>query len=176
MYSRKSIVPRMESWGTLALTRYSWGEPLKGIYYWENKAKYLTRNSVGLTFGSCHKSFTMISSLSEMYFRFRRFILLVKKKKVISMNNDSSTSSCCHCSYKSHAYSQIIRFVTYLFYKIGYLTNTKTLSWENKKKVFVQMRLDYLFIWLDYSLLFIWWRCHYDIKINIFISYYNLNN
>ena len=35
----------------------------------------------------------MIISLSELYFRFRRFILLVQTKKVISMNYGSSTSS-----------------------------------------------------------------------------------
>ena len=33
-----------------------------------------------------------ITSLSELYFRFRRFILLVQTKKVISMNYGSSTS------------------------------------------------------------------------------------
>ena len=36
--------------------------------------------------------FAMISSLSELYFRFRRFILLVQMKKVISMNYGSSAS------------------------------------------------------------------------------------
>ena len=35
----------------------------------------------------------MITSLSELYFRIRRFILLVQMKKVISMNYDNSTSS-----------------------------------------------------------------------------------
>ena len=33
------------------------------------------------------------SRLSELYFRFRRFVLLVQTKKVISMNYGSSTSS-----------------------------------------------------------------------------------
>ena len=37
--------------------------------------------------------FAMITNVSELYFRFRRFILLVQTKKVISMNYDSSTSS-----------------------------------------------------------------------------------
>ena len=36
---------------------------------------------------------TTITSLSELYFRFRRFILLVQTGKVISMNYDSSTSN-----------------------------------------------------------------------------------
>ena len=37
------------------------------------------------------KPLALITSLSELYFRFRRFILLVQMKKVISMNYDSST-------------------------------------------------------------------------------------
>ena len=37
--------------------------------------------------------FAMITSLSEPYFRFRRFIFLVKTKKVISMNYGCITSS-----------------------------------------------------------------------------------
>ena len=44
-------------------------------------------------FGSFKNPFATITSLSEFYFRSRRFILLVKTKKVISMNYDSSTSS-----------------------------------------------------------------------------------
>ena len=44
-------------------------------------------------FGSFKNPFAMITSLSELYFRFRRFILLVQTKKVISMNYGSSTSS-----------------------------------------------------------------------------------
>ena len=35
-------------------------------------------------FGSIKNPFTMITSLSELYFRFRKFILLVQMKKVIS--------------------------------------------------------------------------------------------
>ena len=35
----------------------------------------------------------VITSLSELYFRLRRFVLLVQTKKVISMNYDSSTSN-----------------------------------------------------------------------------------
>ena len=35
----------------------------------------------------------MITSLSELYFRIRRFILLEQTKKVVSMNYGSSTSS-----------------------------------------------------------------------------------
>ena len=44
-------------------------------------------------FGSFKSPFATITSLSELYFRFRRFILLLQKKKAISMNYDSSTSS-----------------------------------------------------------------------------------
>ena len=43
-------------------------------------------------FGSFN-SFVTITSLSELYCRFRRFILLVQRKKVISMNCDSWTNS-----------------------------------------------------------------------------------
>ena len=39
------------------------------------------------------KPFLTITSLSELYVRIRRFILLVQTKKVISMNYGSSTSS-----------------------------------------------------------------------------------
>ena len=44
-------------------------------------------------FSSFKKLFATITSLSELYFRFRRFILLVQMKKVNSMNYGSSTSS-----------------------------------------------------------------------------------
>ena len=44
-------------------------------------------------FGSFKDPLAMITSLSELYFRFKRFILLVQTKKVISMNYGSSTSS-----------------------------------------------------------------------------------
>ena len=37
--------------------------------------------------------FAMITSLSELYFRFRRYILLVQTNKVTSMNYGSSTRS-----------------------------------------------------------------------------------
>ena len=40
--------------------------------------------------------FAMITSLSELYLRFRRCIMLVQTKKVISMNYGSSTSSWNH--------------------------------------------------------------------------------
>ena len=43
-------------------------------------------------FGSFKNPFAVITSLSELYFRFRRFILLVQMKKVISINYGSSTS------------------------------------------------------------------------------------
>ena len=44
-------------------------------------------------FGSFKNPFATITSLSELYFRFRRFILLVEMKKVISMNYGSSRSN-----------------------------------------------------------------------------------
>ena len=44
-------------------------------------------------FGSFRNPFATITSLSELYSRIRRFILLVQMKKVISMNYGSSTSS-----------------------------------------------------------------------------------
>ena len=43
-------------------------------------------------FGSFKNPFAMITSLAELYFRFRRFVLLVWTKKIISMNYGSSTS------------------------------------------------------------------------------------
>ena len=44
-------------------------------------------------FGIFKNPLIMITCLSELYFRFRRFILLVQTKKVISINYGSSTSS-----------------------------------------------------------------------------------
>ena len=44
-------------------------------------------------FGSFKNSFATITSLSELYFKFRRFILLPQTIKVISMNYRSSKSS-----------------------------------------------------------------------------------
>ena len=44
-------------------------------------------------FGSFKNPFATITSLYELYFRFRRFILLVEIKKVNSMNYGSSASS-----------------------------------------------------------------------------------
>ena len=46
-----------------------------------------------LKFGSFKNPFATITSLSELYFRFRRFIVLVQTKKVISMDYGSCTSS-----------------------------------------------------------------------------------
>ena len=43
-------------------------------------------------FGSFKNPFAMITSLSELYFRFRRSILLLQKKIVIFMNYGSSTT------------------------------------------------------------------------------------
>ena len=44
-------------------------------------------------FGSFKNLFAMITSLSELYLRIRRFFSLVQTKKVISMNYGSNTSS-----------------------------------------------------------------------------------
>ena len=44
-------------------------------------------------FGSFKNPFTTISILPELYFRFRKFILLAQTKKVISVNYGSSTST-----------------------------------------------------------------------------------
>ena len=44
-------------------------------------------------FGSFKNPFATIFSLSELYFRIRRFILLVETKNVISMNYGSSKSN-----------------------------------------------------------------------------------
>ena len=56
---------------------------------WEVMNSFLI--SIG-KFGSFKNPFAVITSLSELYFRFRRFILLVQMKKVISINYGSSTS------------------------------------------------------------------------------------
>ena len=44
-------------------------------------------------FGRFKNPFAMITSLSELYFRFKRFILFAQMKKVISMNYGSNTRS-----------------------------------------------------------------------------------
>ena len=44
-------------------------------------------------FDSFKNPFAMITNLSELYFRFRRFILFVKTKKVLSLNYGSSKGS-----------------------------------------------------------------------------------
>ena len=44
-------------------------------------------------FGSFKNPFATITSLSELYFRFIRFILLTQTKEVISKNYDNSTSN-----------------------------------------------------------------------------------
>ena len=64
--------------------------------YWKSgKSTHFSRWSTSLLFGSFFKDFTNHStaSLSEVYFRFRRFILVVQTKKFISMNYGSSASS-----------------------------------------------------------------------------------
>ena len=62
------------------------------------RAKLLGSNGVSCfssicKFGSFKNPFAMITILPELYFRFRRFILLVQIKKVISMNYGSSTEN-----------------------------------------------------------------------------------
>ena len=49
-------------------------------------------DSFYLKFASFKNPFATITSLFELYFRFRRFILLVQTKKVISMNSGSNLS------------------------------------------------------------------------------------
>ena len=44
-------------------------------------------------FGSFKNPFATVTSLSELYFRIKRFISLLQTKKVISMNSGSNTSS-----------------------------------------------------------------------------------
>ena len=44
-------------------------------------------------FGSLKSPFATITGLSELYFRFRRFILLVQTQRVISMNYGSNICS-----------------------------------------------------------------------------------
>ena len=62
------------------------------------RAKFLGSNGLFCfisicKFGSFKNPFATITSLFELYFRIRRFILLVQTKKVISMNYGSSTIS-----------------------------------------------------------------------------------
>ena len=62
------------------------------------RAKFLGSNGLFCfisicEFGSFKNSFATVTSLSELYFIFRRFILLVQMKKVVFMNSGSSTSS-----------------------------------------------------------------------------------
>ena len=62
------------------------------------RAKFLGSNGLFCfssicKFGSFKNPFATITSLSELYFRIRRFILLIQTKKAISMNYGSSTSS-----------------------------------------------------------------------------------
>ena len=43
--------------------------------------------------GSFNNPFALITSMSELYFRFSRFVLLMQRKKVISMNYGSSKAA-----------------------------------------------------------------------------------
>ena len=61
------------------------------------RAKFLGNNGLFCfisicKFGSFKNPFAMITSLPELYFRIRRFILLMQMKKVISINYGSNTS------------------------------------------------------------------------------------
>ena len=47
-------------------------------------------------FGSFNNPFAMITSMPELYFRFKRFVLLVKMKNVISMNYGSRQAAQNH--------------------------------------------------------------------------------
>ena len=63
-----------------------------------SRAKFLGNNGLFCyvsicKFGSLKNPFVMITNLSELCFRFRRFIFLMQTKKVISMNYSSSASS-----------------------------------------------------------------------------------
>ena len=62
----------------------------------------------------------MITSLSELYFRFTRFILLEEMKKVISMNHSSSTSK-----WKSQRW---LRFDLMLMMKDIYIVTNSNLN------------------------------------------------
>ena len=62
------------------------------------RAKFLGSNGLFCfisisKFGSFKNPFAVITSLPELYFRMRRFILLLQMKKVISMNYGSSARS-----------------------------------------------------------------------------------
>ena len=68
----------------------SWIEEKQQIYLcWEHYWQF-TKSHESQVSGN---RFTMITNLSELYFRSRRFILLVQTKKVISMNYGSNISS-----------------------------------------------------------------------------------
>ena len=68
-----------------------------------NSPKVLLAKSLGIDkiicfisickFSNFKNPFAMITSLSKLYFRFRRFVLLLQMKKVIYMSYCSSTSS-----------------------------------------------------------------------------------
>ena len=62
----------------------------RGPSFWEVMAFYFISIC---KFGSFKNPFAAITSLSELYFKIRRFILLLETKKVISMNYGSSTRS-----------------------------------------------------------------------------------
>ena len=64
-----------------------------GINVYIIHRKYQVKPHSSLSCLYFKKPFATITSLCELYFRFRRFILLVQTKKVISIIYSSSTSS-----------------------------------------------------------------------------------
>ena len=68
-----------------------------GEHYFTKKAKFLGSDGIFCIsickFGTFTNPFATITSLSELNFRFRRFIMLVQTKKVISINYGICTST-----------------------------------------------------------------------------------
>ena len=71
----------------LAIYQKSWE-----LSFWEVMDTFVLLADPSLAEGT-KKPIETVTSLPELYFRFRRFILLIQMKKVISMNYDNSTSS-----------------------------------------------------------------------------------
>ena len=74
-----------------------WIEEVQQIYFcWEHYYQFAKIAIFFISmckFGTFKNPVAMITSLSELYFEIRRFILLVQMKRVISMNYGSRTSS-----------------------------------------------------------------------------------
>ena len=85
-------------WIVRRYSRFTFVENTIGNSPKVTRAKFLGSNGLFCfisicKFGSFKNPFATITSLPELYFRFRRFILLVQMKKGISMNYGSNTSS-----------------------------------------------------------------------------------